>query len=394
MSNNITIQETGVAKSLNSISEIQTAEQGGGSITWVPEEERKTMKKTITKKGKYKAKDDHVYAYDEVVVNISGSSDADKSKMKKEPFKAIAPDITIQEGGVGKAMYNVTKLEIKGDNGDTYWIPEDNVKTGTLSVSGNGTFKATDYGVFGWTEVNANKKVKRIYHDDTDGNDYAEYEDGSIEKIPSYIKITTPPSKTEYTAYAPIDTTGMVVTAYYGDGSEYGVVDGWTIDPLVAIPTGGEGDEWTDGQGINAIMCSAVNPVPQGYYRPDLKVFTNTDILCGTPSGSALFTYYNDWLYAIYQYSGEIGYGTEKESVSTHAVAPSTKFKRESFGRSFVGDSSIPTSTVDPTGKDISELHPKEQSVVTVTWEREEDGMPLTDSFNITVNNPPIPPVI
>lgn len=74
MSKNITIQEGGTDKSLNSIKKIKTSKQGGGSVLWIPEDDIDLGTKTITKNGTYKAKNDGKTGYSQVTVKVTNKA--------------------------------------------------------------------------------------------------------------------------------------------------------------------------------------------------------------------------------------------------------------------------------------------------------------------------------
>lgn len=65
----------------------------------------------------------------------------------------MSKNITIQENGVAKTV-TVDKLNTKlVETGDCNWVPEDAFKVGTLKVWRNGTFNASDFGVYGFDKV-------------------------------------------------------------------------------------------------------------------------------------------------------------------------------------------------------------------------------------------------
>lgn len=70
MSKDITIQINGVANDFDGVEEIRTNQFGGGSITWVPEDETQLATLTVTKNGSYTAEDAGVYGFSTVIVNV------------------------------------------------------------------------------------------------------------------------------------------------------------------------------------------------------------------------------------------------------------------------------------------------------------------------------------
>lgn len=147
----------------------------------------------------------------------------------------MSKNITIQEGGVAKQM-TVDKLKTNLVGGGTcLWVPEDEVTLGQKTISENGTYKASDDGLYGYSQVmvsNAGIASGTIPSGATiptgDGNEYAVTTDGSgnldFLKIPSSIRITTQPTTTEYYDGDTIDYTGMVVTKYDANGQSMGTV--------------------------------------------------------------------------------------------------------------------------------------------------------------------------
>ena len=68
----------------------------------------------------------------------------------------MSKNIIIQEGGIGKQM-TVSKLKTdKVGGGTCLWVPEDEVALGTKSISQNGTYKASDDGKYGFSQVTVN----------------------------------------------------------------------------------------------------------------------------------------------------------------------------------------------------------------------------------------------
>lgn len=147
----------------------------------------------------------------------------------------MSRNITIQEGGVGKQL-TVDKLKTNLVGGGTcLWVPEDDVALGSKRISENGTYKASDDGFYGYSQVtvkNAKIASGKIARGATlptgDGNEYAVTRDnnGDLDfvKIPSSIQVTTLPTTVEYTDGETIDFTGMVVTMYDANDQSMGTV--------------------------------------------------------------------------------------------------------------------------------------------------------------------------
>ena len=165
-------------------------------------------------------------------------------------------NISIKEGGIAKQFGHVNKLKISNQGGGTsLWVPEDAVTTKNLYVTKNGMYYASKDKdkPYGYDEVDVNITNEVYGYDDEDGGfyDIGVDDDGFLEEpeeVPDHIEITTPPTKTRYMAFEPINTAGMVVVAYYADGTEYGEIprEEYTIDPLVAqIGSDASIDEYT-----------------------------------------------------------------------------------------------------------------------------------------------------
>jgi len=139
----------------------------------------------------------------------------------------MSKNITIQERGIAKQMTaDKLKTNIVG-GGTCLWVPEDETQLGTKHISENGTYKASNDGLYGYSEVTVNG-VGSVTGTDEDGDEatVTKGDDGElvIEKIPSSIKVTTLPSKVDYIGGDAIEYGGMVVKAYLKTGGLYGTV--------------------------------------------------------------------------------------------------------------------------------------------------------------------------
>lgn len=210
MSKNIIIQEGGVNKTLNGIKKIQTAKSGGGDVLWILEEDIKTGDKTIKKNGTYYAKTDGLTGYVKVYVNVPGG----KSKTDSDGNLLDDDGDTIDEDG------NKTK-----DSG------KDPVKP-KPSSGGDNDSEGSNPGVVG--------------KDPDDGNEYHIKTDPTTgdlirTKIPSSIKVTTPPTKTTYHDGDTLNPSGIIVHKYYGDGTDAGTIleSELKYDPMTISGGGG-----------------------------------------------------------------------------------------------------------------------------------------------------------
>jgi len=137
----------------------------------------------------------------------------------------------------------------------TDWVQEDDTKASSLKITSNGTYAAASAGKFGYDYVTVSVPGSSVTGKDPEtGNEVTVSPDpqtGVIVKttIPSEIRVTTQPAKTEYAEDETIDLTGIVVTAYTLDGEVWsdathpgGVVpvSELTINPTVASSGGSE----------------------------------------------------------------------------------------------------------------------------------------------------------
>lgn len=168
----------------------------------------------------------------------------------------MSKNIVIQEGGIGKQL-TVDKLKTNLVGGSCLWVPEVEINLGMKSISENGTYKASDDGYYGYSEVTVNGVGSVTGRDPTTGEEVEVHRDpttGEIVEtpIPTEISVIEPPTN-PYGIYQngqTITKDGMVVKAYGANGSEMQTVPigEITINPTVAVydpatDTGG----WSDG---------------------------------------------------------------------------------------------------------------------------------------------------
>lgn len=179
--------------------------------------------------------------------------------------------ITIQEGGVGKQL-TVDKLKTNLVGGGTcLWVPEDDVPLGRKRISENGTFKASDDGFYGYSQVTV-RGIGVVTGKKQDGKEYTVTTDTNgniVEKsVPTSIAITTNPTKMAYDDGDTIDYTGMVVKAYDANGNIWdndgaypnGVIPiaDLNLPVTVADASKVEKEVWANGNGIVAWKLTAV----------------------------------------------------------------------------------------------------------------------------------------
>lgn len=156
----------------------------------------------------------------------------------------MSKNIIVQEGGIGKQL-TADKLKTNLVGGGTcLWVPEDETNLGTKYISENGTYKASDDGYDGYSEVTVSGVGSVTGRDPQTGNDEnvevdPETGDLVITVLPSEIKVITPPTN-PYGTYIDgqtITTDGMVVKAYDNNNHELQVVPNSeiTLTPTVAV---------------------------------------------------------------------------------------------------------------------------------------------------------------
>ncbi|MBR2798940.1 MAG: hypothetical protein IKE17_14535 [Clostridia bacterium] len=134
----------------------------------------------------------------------------------------MSKNVVIQEGGTGKQL-TVNKLKTNlGGGGTCLWVPEDETQLGTKHISENGTYKASDDGYYGYSEVTVSG-IGTVTGKDGDGDDAKASVDPDtgeivITKLPYSISVVTHPNVTEYSDGATIDFSGMVVKGYLKSG--------------------------------------------------------------------------------------------------------------------------------------------------------------------------------
>ena len=136
--------------------------------------------------------------------------------------------IVIKKNGVSQNL-TVDKLRTNGADGQSIdWVPEDTVQLVALNATANGTYTPTG-GAYGFEYATVSVPGSVVTGKKPDGNTYVYTKDGSgalVEtKVPSEIRITTMPTNVgPYGQGAYLDFSGIVVKAYYADGTEYGEI--------------------------------------------------------------------------------------------------------------------------------------------------------------------------
>lgn len=156
----------------------------------------------------------------------------------------MSKNISIQENGVAQTLNTISVVETKGSpSGSVDWVPEDEVQLGDVTIKSNGEFQASEKGLYAFNKVVVKSNGKAVGKNKTTGDwqVVSVDENGKLmrKSLPTRIAVVTPPTKTNYSAGETIDTTGMVLKAYYSDDSEYGTIyKAWySIEPMTATST-------------------------------------------------------------------------------------------------------------------------------------------------------------
>lgn len=142
----------------------------------------------------------------------------------------MSANTNISEGGKGRPFGPVKALMVEGEDGKFYsWYPESEKALGTLSVDKNGVYRASDKGVYGWSQVYVNvATTDHVTGKDPDTGEEVvvrpDPETGEITEtvVPVEIRVIEPPTN-PYGTYVDgqtITKDGMVVKAYGANGDE------------------------------------------------------------------------------------------------------------------------------------------------------------------------------
>ena len=115
-----------------------------------------------------------------------------------------------------------------------------------LEVSGGSVCIAENdaYEVISSTGLAADNKWEGTFRGD-DGNLYIVI-DGQAHKIPDSIEVFRYPAKLSYIADEPLDYSGLVVHAVFGDGSRVNITDECVINPAEGSPFDGNNDMYIE----------------------------------------------------------------------------------------------------------------------------------------------------
>lgn len=183
----------------------------------------------------------------------------------------MSKNITIQEGGITKQLTaDKLKTDLVG-GGTCLWVPEDEVRLANKTISEDGTYKASDEGYYGYSQVTVHGIGRATGRDPQTGDEKTVTTDPNtgdlVETIlPVEIRITTMPTKLEYVDGENIDISGMVVKAYRATGTEYGTVPNneLSIEPSKATAEGGGGQEGSATSDLRGNLTQPIVFLPAG----------------------------------------------------------------------------------------------------------------------------------
>ena len=199
----------------------------------------------------------------------------------------------ILEGDTAR-NFTAKRIYVRPANGGALipFVPEDEVALTTKSINENGVFQASKDGAYGWSSVTVNVPANTsVTGTGPDGKQHTVTTDpdtGELvdTEVPTYIVIETPP-KNPYGIYIDgqtLNKEGMVVKAYFEDGTLWGVVPNGEI---TLNPSAAEYDESLD-------VHDAVTAV----YEGDPSQFPYPDIVT-VPAGTALYVTTADYIYEV-----------------------------------------------------------------------------------------------
>lgn len=330
----------------------------------------------------------------------------------------MGKNIIIQEGSSGKQMtVDKLKTDLVG-GGSCLWVPEDGTELGTKYINADGTYKASSDGFYGYSEVTV-RGTGKATGKDSDGDDAYAYTDPTTgrlvtEKLPSSIVVTVNPSKLTYFDGETINFTGMVVKAYLATGGLWtdsshpnGVIP---ISELVFPVTQADytkvhADEYSDGNGLNAILISYETTWDVDSRGRDIQRWLSnalgtyeyrdkgyTAMLGGNGYTSFYATFYNDKIYVFgstedrnlngWYYDGELEHDQYNVFLGSSFTSGTGEVK-SAGANIYEWATAIPESTVEPTGSET--LQPVDAyQEIPVQWTR-PNGDVLETSFRITV---------
>ena len=238
------------------------------------------------------------------------------------------------------------------------------------------------------------------------------------EPLPDHIEIVTLPFKLEYQDAELINIFGMRVVPKNADGSTwtnskyfrgYIPLQELIIDPDTAEASQSQGDEYTDGNGINATLMDFStrftnrSGISISYADAEHQLFADDVRYLGISSSGvkAYFTKYNNNIYVSFIGNSKPSTNLQEISISGgYIVSWGTSYAVALLGLNVFGGPLgfspvakmpfVAESTVNPVGKSTTSLVPAEGTQeITVIWPRYGDGLELTATFEIEVTDDP-----
>ena len=169
----------------------------------------------------------------------------------------MSRNIIIQIDGVDQSLSTVEDIQTDRASGGTVkWVIPEEKTLAEISCTQNKTYTAQEAGAYGISKATVNVPPKYVTGKGQDGqtHHYGVDDEGNLtdQVLPESIAVTTPPYN-PYVIYnngQAITKDGMVVHAYYLDGSDYGEVN---IADVTISPTTAVYDEATDMPGYKTV---------------------------------------------------------------------------------------------------------------------------------------------
>ena len=347
----------------------------------------------------------------------------------------MSKTISIKEGGLGRQM-TVDKLKANLSAGGTALLVfEDEMSLGTKNITENGNYPASADGLAGYSSVTVNVAGggdvtgKASDGSGDDARAYVDPETGQIveEKIPSSIKVITPPTN-QYGIYQDgqtITKDGMVVKGYLASGGEWGTVPtaNVTINPTTAVY-----DESSD-LGVNGtatisdttgLSADTIAALPVSWFSNLVGSEDNYETGPAPTISDAIANLTHTADVYVFAYKGpndtvaSFACSTESFSGTLYTHNPgdnttyTTSFSSSSYtinGHTFYGAPLLPSSTWDfspvTNSTSVTEISyvilygtrteaggSGSAQEITASWPRTGDGQVLSDTFEIMVAPP------
>lgn len=299
------------------------------------------------------------------------------------------------------------KLRTPGVGGSAVtWVPDADTICDQLSVTANGSYSAADAGKYGYDYVIVSVPGSSVTGRDPDTGEEVEVHtgpDGEIVEtvVPTEIRVTTPPTKTEYTEGETINMTGAIIKAYSATGAEMMTVplNEISINPAVAH----KADTTSIAYNASDLEGTYVkNPLD---FVTSLKMQYTSYPARGVVSVNASSGYFLTIPNGYYWVSDrdavitETGAGDYERSAFIEAnVAHIDGQTVEIAARAATSSGTVvdqPTYPTFPAGNEtLRDMYrllymnygTDVETTITVSWPRTPDGAVLETSFNITVN--------